>query len=62
MDLDKLTPEQKEKAKACESLNELLELARAEGVELSEEQLDAISGGTDWTDLCTVLCGIHSKN
>ena len=40
-----LTEEQIAKIKACNSSEELLELAKAEGVELSEEQLNAISGG-----------------
>ena len=40
-----LTEEQIKKAKACKSQEELLSLARAEGIELSEEQLTAISGG-----------------
>lgn len=36
----------KEKAKACTSVDELLELVRAEGVELSDEELGSLSGGT----------------
>ena len=41
-----LTPEQMEKVGACKSADELVELAKAEGVDLSEEQLEAISGGS----------------
>ena len=41
-----LTPEQMEKVRACKSADELVELAKAEGVDLSEEQLEAISGGS----------------
>ena len=41
-----LTPEQMEKARACKSSDELIELAKSEGVELTDDQLDAISGGT----------------
>ena len=48
MNLDNINPELLEKAKACKSADELLELAKAEGVELSEEQLDAINGGNMW--------------
>ena len=59
MDLDKLSPEIQEKIKTCTSADELMTLAREEGVELSDAELDAIVGGVDWTDLCTVLCGIH---
>lgn len=40
-----LTEEQIAKVKACENSSDLLQLARDEGVELTEEQLTAISGG-----------------
>ncbi len=40
-----LNEEQIEKARACKSSEELLALAKEEGVELSEEQLEAVSGG-----------------
>ena len=40
-----LTEEQIAKVKACKSHEELLKLAKAEGVELTDEQLTAISGG-----------------
>ena len=40
-----LTPEQVEKAKACKNQEELLSVAKQEGVELTEEQLSAINGG-----------------
>ena len=43
-----LSPEQIEKARACHSEEELLELAKEEGIELTEEQLASVSGG------CTV--------
>ncbi len=42
---DSLTDEQKEKAKACKTLDELTELAGREGIELPDEVLDAIAGG-----------------
>lgn len=48
MKFEDLSPEQREKALTCKSLDELIELAKQEGVELSDEQLDAISGGLDW--------------
>ena len=41
-----LTPEQMEKARACKTSEDLVELAKSEGVELTDEQLDAIAGGT----------------
>ena len=50
MDFNSLTPEQVEKAKACKSADELVALAKAEGVELTDEQLDQISGGSVWEE------------
>ncbi|MBR2835444.1 MAG: hypothetical protein IKE43_07035 [Coriobacteriales bacterium] len=43
---DKLTPEQMEKAKACKNSDELIALAESEGIELTDNQLDAIAGGS----------------
>lgn len=43
---DQLTPEQLEKARACKSAEELIELAKSEGIELNDEQLEAIAGGS----------------
>ena len=40
-----LSEEQIAKAKACKSQDELLKLAKEEGVELSNEQLEAVNGG-----------------
>ena len=40
-----LSEEQIAKAKACKNQEELLALAKAEGIELNEEQLASISGG-----------------
>ena len=40
-----LTKEQYKKLKTCKSSDEILSLAKAEGVELTDEQLNAISGG-----------------
>ena len=40
-----LTEEQIAKVKACKNHEELLVLAKAEGIELTDEQLAAISGG-----------------
>lgn len=43
--LQGLTEEQVEKASKCKNQQELLALAKEEGVELNEEQLNAVSGG-----------------
>ena len=40
-----LTEEQIAKARACKNQEELLALAREEGIELTDEQLAAVSGG-----------------
>ena len=47
-----LTDEQIEKASRCHSGVELLALAKEEGVELTSEQLEAVSGGA---------CGPHQQ-
>ena len=48
MSLQRVTPELKAKALACETPEEMLALAKEEGYELSDEQLDSIAGGMDW--------------
>jgi len=48
MNFEDMTTEQKEKAMACKTPEELIELAKTEGYELTDEQLDSISGG-GWT-------------
>ena len=40
-----LSPEQIEKARGCHNGKELLELAKEEGIELTDEQLKAVNGG-----------------
>ena len=43
---DNLTDEQKEKAKACKTADEFKEFAEKEGIELTDEMLDAVAGGS----------------
>ena len=43
--LNGLTKEQIAKVKACKNGEELLKLAKEEGIELSDEQLEAVNGG-----------------
>ena len=45
MDFSDLTADQRAKAKACKSSDELIALAKEEGVELTDDELEAISGG-----------------
>ena len=40
-----LTQDQIDKVNACDDVNDLIQLAKDEGFDLSEEQLKAISGG-----------------
>lgn len=49
-----LSNEQIEKARTCKNQNELLKLAKEEGVELNDEQLEAVSGG--WCSETTEPC------
>ena len=49
IDFKDISPELREKAKACKSAEELLALAKSEGYKLSAEQLEAVSGGGDWS-------------
>ena len=50
MNIDNITPGFAEKARACETSDELLELAKQEGIELTDEQIESISGGGIWSD------------
>ena len=56
-----LTEEQIEKAKACKNEKELLKLAQAEGIQLTEEQLETVAGGgcSETTEPCP-KCGSTS--
>ena len=54
MDIKDLTPEQMKKAKACESQEDLIALAKEEGVELTDEQLETLSGGEEWYEFCSM--------
>ena len=48
MDFESISPELQKKARACQTPDEIVDLAKEAGVELSEEQLDAIAGGDFW--------------
>ena len=56
--LDNLSDELKEKAKACKTVEELAELAASEGVELTTDQLEAIAGGKGWKGCSDHKCGV----
>ena len=49
---DLKNPELQEKLKSAKSAEDLVAIAKAEGLELTDEQLEAISGGdTLWADM-----------
>ena len=54
-----LSEEQIAKIKACKNQEELLALAKEEGIELNDEQLEAVSGGVCTPTSCPKC---HSKN
>ena len=48
MNFEDLAPELQEKVKACATTEEMLALAKAEGYELSDAELEQVSGGGFW--------------
>ena len=46
--LDNFTPEQLEKMNGMKSLDEIMEFAANEEIELTDEQLETVSGGQDY--------------
>ena len=64
MDFNNLSDELKERAIACETPEDMLALASEEGYELSEEELEGVSGGGLWScsdycsdGPCSAVCG-----
>ncbi|MBQ9068601.1 MAG: Nif11 family protein [Eggerthellaceae bacterium] len=58
MKFEELTPEQQEKAKAAKSPEEIIALAKEEGYELSDSELEAVSGGWDHCSKEKYGCGM----
>ena len=52
-----LSEEQIAKVKKCKSLDELLKLAKEEGIELTSEQIEAVSGGGCFSSMKCPNCG-----
>jgi len=48
MNFNDLTPELQEKVRACKTTEDILALAKEEGYELSQAELEAVSGGSIW--------------
>ena len=55
MKFEDLAPELQEKARACKTPEDLMALARDEGYELSDDELESLNGGSSW---CSIVCGI----
>ena len=62
MNIFELTPELKEKARACKTAEEIKAFLASEAIELTEEQLESISGGNDnlGSNQCPADHGSHS--
>ena len=52
-----LTEEQIKKVEACKDTSEILALAKAEGIELTDQQLEAVSGGGCFGTFKCKKCG-----
>ena len=61
MDFNDISPELREKAKACTSPEELLKLAKQEGYKLSEQDLETVSGGA-WADFHQSSCDRYTPH
>ena len=58
MEFENLTEEQKAKVAACKTPEEILALANEEGYELSDDELEAVSGGWDHCSPAEYGCGL----
>ena len=52
-------PELQEKLKACKTTDELLAVAKEEGMELSDLELNGVAGGVD-ENSCSAYCGEYT--
>ena len=60
MKYEDLTEEQKSKIADAKNPEEILEIAKAEGYELTREELEEISGGRFWmNEYYCPMCGSH---
>lgn len=56
--IDKLPDEKKERLKGCATKRELMDRIAESGMELADEELEAVSGG----DFCCSLCEPYCNN
>ncbi len=48
IDYNDISPELKDKAMQCKTTEELFELAKSEGIDLTDEMLEQVAGGIKW--------------
>ena len=56
-----LSEEQKAKVRGCATPEELISLAQEDGYELSDDELEAVAGGSFWTCDDHVPCYEHQS-
>lgn len=49
MEFKDLTPQQQEKARMCKTPEDVIALAKESGYKLSDDELENVSGGVDWS-------------
>ena len=50
MNLEELTPDLRGKVRVCRTPDQILTLAKKEGYELTDEELEMIAGGNPWDE------------
>ena len=55
-----LSEERKAKMRACKTPEELLSMAREEGYEFTDDELEAVAAGASW--LCEFSCRLHEES
>ena len=53
---ENLSEETRAKLVAAKTPEEILEIAKSEGIKLSEEELEMVSGGNYWSENYTATC------
>ena len=53
---DLKSPELQEKLKACQTAEDLVRLALENGYELNDDELEAVSGGVEWSCAARGTC------
>ena len=56
MDIKDVPEDIRKRAEACKTPEEMLELAKKEGYELSDDELEAVSGGMEWCNAYDKPC------